>query len=63
MDRVEFFPINDFMCGHWHKRLIDIVKNHDSEKQDYDVNDVIEFYNIILYKRIISYLLNGRKMK
>lgn len=45
MDRVKFYSIEDMSSGYNFNKAIEIIKT--LYPKDYDINDIIEFYNII----------------
>ena len=56
MDRVKFYSIEDMANGYNFNKAIEIIKT--LYHKDYDINDIIEFYNIIKFfnKSIIDSL-------
>jgi hypothetical protein len=48
MDRIKFYPSNDLFCGYNLSQAENILRNFDLSRQsfNYDINDIIEFYNI-----------------
>lgn len=56
MERVKFYSKSDLGCGYNLKKLHEIVNNYDENKIDYNINDILEFYNIILYIHNECYL-------
>ncbi len=49
MERIKFYSINDMVTGENLIRIKEIVDNFDENKKDYNINDIIEFYNITKY--------------
>lgn len=48
MDRVKFYSKEDWACGGNLKKLEEVLNKFD-ETKNYDINDIIEFYNCIKY--------------
>lgn len=49
MERIKFYSINDMVTGENLIKIKEIVDNFDESKQDYNINEIIEFYNITKY--------------
>ena len=49
MKRVKFYSESDLGCSYNLEKLYEIVNKYDENKLDYNINDILEFYNIILY--------------
>ena len=49
MERVKFYSKSDLGCAYNLEKLYKIINDYDEKKMDYDINDILEFYNIILY--------------
>lgn len=49
MNRVKFFSKSDWGCGYNLERAYVIINQYDEEQLDYDINDILELYNITLY--------------
>lgn len=49
MERIKFYSINDMVSGENLIRIKEIVDNFDENKKDYNINDIIELYNITKY--------------
>lgn len=49
MERIKFYSINDMVSGENLIRIKAIVDNFDENKKDYNINDIIELYNITKY--------------
>ena len=49
MERIKFYSINDMVTGENLIRIKEIVDNFDESKQNYNINEIIEFYNITKY--------------
>ena len=56
-DRVKFYSTSDYSSGFHLRRVKEIVDQFNSNKVDYDVNEIIEFYNIIKFIDIKAYLM------
>jgi len=48
-ERVKFYSPNDFTCGYNLEKAEKVIKLFSSENEDYDVNQIIELYNIQLF--------------
>lgn len=58
MDRVSFYSENDMTCGWELNKIIDII-NDNSIDNEWTLNDVVEFHNILKYlnvSRFVEYL-------
>lgn len=49
MERIKFYSINDMVSGENLIRIKEIVDNFDENKKYYNINDIIELYNITKY--------------
>lgn len=49
MERIKFYSINDMISGENLIRIKEIIDNFDENKKDYNINDIIELYNITKY--------------
>ena len=49
MDRVKFYDLSDYAIGHNLEKSKKIIDSYDSNFNNYNVNDVIEFFNIVKY--------------
>lgn len=49
MERIKFYSINDMVSGENLIRIKKLVDNFDENKKDYNINDIIELYNITKY--------------
>lgn len=49
MERIKFYSINDMVSGENLIRIKGIVDNFDENKKYYNINDIIELYNITKY--------------
>lgn len=49
MERIKFYSINDMVSGKNLIRIKEIVDNFDENKKYYNINDIIELYNITKY--------------
>lgn len=47
MDRVKFYSLSDYSIGHNLEKSKKIIDSYDSNLNDYSVNDIIEFFNIV----------------
>lgn len=56
MNRVKFFSKTDLSCGFNLIRAYEIVSDFDENKEDYTINDILEFCNIVLYVNNECYL-------
>ena len=57
MDRVKFYSKEDWSCGENLKKLEEVLNKFD-ETKNYDIDDIIEFYNCIKYMDNECYLQN-----
>ena len=46
MERVKFYSTSDWSCGYNLEKLYEVLNNYDDKKEDYDINEIIEFYNM-----------------
>ena len=46
MERVKFYSKLDLGCGFNLEKAYKVLNNYDENKIDYDINDILEFYNI-----------------
>lgn len=46
MERVKFYSASDWSCGYNLEKLYEVLNNYDDKKEDYDINEIIEFYNM-----------------
>ena len=60
-DRVKFYSASDYSSGFHLIRIKEIVDQFNSNKVDYDVNEIIEFYNIIKFIDIKAYLITWKE--
>lgn len=60
-DRVKFYSTSDYSSGFHLRRVKEIVDQFNSNKVDYDVNEIIEFYNIIKFIDIKAYLITWKE--
>ena len=49
MERIKFYSIDDLLVADNLLRIKENIDKYDENKQDYNINDIIEFYNIIKY--------------
>ncbi len=49
MHRLKFYSLNDMSIGYNLNKLVEIVSNFEDTKQDYTINEIIEFYNITIF--------------
>lgn len=56
MERVKFYTKSDLGCGYNLEKLYEIVNKYDENRTDYNINDIIELYNISLYNDNECYL-------
>ncbi len=49
MHRVKFYSTTDLMCGYQLSRAENIMNSYDLDKVHYNINEIIEFYNICKY--------------
>lgn len=49
MERIKFYSVNDMVTGENLIRIKEIVDNFDENNKDYNINDIIELYNITKY--------------
>ena len=58
MERVKFYPRNDFFCGHNLRKCESIIKEYGFGEIPITINDVIELYNIQIYFKNEIYPIN-----
>lgn len=46
MERVKFYSTSDWSCGYNLEKLYEVLNKYDDKKEDYDINEIIEFYNM-----------------
>lgn len=56
MDRVKFYSASDYSSGFHLMGIKEMIDQFDNDKVDYDINEIIEFYNIIKFIDIKAYL-------
>ena len=56
MERIKFYSKSDLGCSYNLEKLYEIVNNYDKKKKNYNINNIIEFYNISLYNDNECYL-------
>ena len=49
MNRIKFYSPSDMSVGHNLERAFEIIKSFDFNRDDYGINEIIEFYNISCY--------------
>lgn len=49
MDRIKFYSPSDWACGYNLEKLENVLQNYDVNKKQYNINDIIELFNITLY--------------
>lgn len=52
MDKIKFYGVEDLSFFYYLNKSEEKLKNIDMSRDDYDVNDIMEFYNIIRYSKI-----------
>lgn len=52
MDRVKFYSIEDMSSGYNFNKAVERIKTF--QDKDYNINDVIEFYNIIKFSNLLE---------
>lgn len=57
MERVKFYSTSDWGCGYNLEKLYEVLKEYDKAKEDYNINDIIEFFNITMYIENECFLL------
>ena len=60
-NRVKFYSATDYSSGFHLWRVKEIIDQFNSNKEDYDINEIIEFYNIIKFVDIKAYLKTWKK--
>lgn len=59
--RVKFYSALDYSSGFHLNKAKEIIDRFDSNKVDYDINEIIEFYNIIKFIDIKAYLTTWKQ--
>jgi len=49
MERVKFYSASDWGCGYNLEKLYKVLKLYDKLKNDYNINEIIELFNITMY--------------
>lgn len=49
MEKVKFYSTSDWSCGYNLEKLYKVLKEYDSCRESYEINQIIEFFNIIQY--------------
>lgn len=60
-NRVKFYFATNYSSGFHLWRVKEIIDQFNSNKEDYDINEIIEFYNIIKFVDIKAYLKTWKK--
>ena len=60
-NRVKFYSATDYSSGFHLWRVKEIIDQFNSNKEDYDINEIIEFYNIIKFVVLKVYLKTWKK--
>lgn len=60
-NRVKFYSATDYSSGFHLWRVKEIIDQFNSNKEDYNINEIIEFYNIIKFVDIKAYLKTWKK--
>ena len=61
MERVKFYSASDLGCGYNLEKLYEVLKKYDITKEDYNINDIIEFFNITMYIENECFLIKWTK--
>lgn len=56
--RIKYYSRSDLSTGWNLKKLEEVINNYDETKEDYEINDIIEFYNITKFLNNELYLKN-----
>lgn len=49
MKRVKFYSVSDWGCSYNLEKLYEVLKLYNKLKNDYNINEIIEFFNITMY--------------
>ena len=61
MSEVKFYSASDLSCGYQLEQLKEIVDNFDQDKINYNINEILELYNITLFIKADLFLLRWDK--
>lgn len=52
--RVKYYYTSDLSIGENLQKIEKVIKEYDEKREDYEINDIIEFYNItkFLYNKL-----------
>ncbi len=56
--RIKYYSNSDLSTGWNLKKIEEVIENYDETKEDYEINDIIEFYNITQFLNNKLYLNN-----
>lgn len=57
-NRIKYYSNSDLSTGWNLKKIEEVIENYDETKEDYEINDIIEFYNITQFLNNKLYLNN-----
>lgn len=49
MKRIKFYSIADLSTGYYLEKIVELINNFDCIENEFNINDIIEFFNIIKY--------------